>query len=99
MRKKRMVPTIFLAVLLVAAITLPQGFATTIPPHKTKNYGNHNQYAPHSIIVQPAPNSTTPKAPAQQSGNVLVMHGVELLGNQVLELKEGSAFATSIVNV
>jgi len=92
-------PMLFLAVLLIQVIGLSQGFASTIPPHKTKNYGNHNQYAPHSIIVQPAPNSTTPKAPAQQSGNDLVMHGVELLGNQVLELKEGSAFATSLVNL
>jgi len=88
----------FLAILLVVVTTLPQGFATTTPKLHPKGYTSH-AYPTHPVIVQPAPNSTTPKAPAQQSGNDLVMHGVALLGNQVLELKEGSAFATSLVNL
>ena len=97
MRKERMIPMLFLTVVLVAAITLPQGFATTIPKLHPKSYTSH-PVPWHSTVVQPAPNSTVTKAPAQEPGNVLVMHGVELLDNQALELKEGSAFATSFVN-
>jgi hypothetical protein len=79
MRKERMIPMMFLAVVLVAAITLPLGFATTVPPyHHTKNYVPINRYVPHTISVQPAPNATTPKAPAQQSGNDLLIQSTDL---------------------
>ena len=98
MRKERRIPMLFLAVVLVAAITLPQGFAITIPKLHPKSYTSH-PVPWHSTVVQPAPNSTVTKAPAREPGNVLVMHGVELLGNQVLEVKEGSAFATIFVNL
>jgi hypothetical protein len=98
MRKERMIPMLFLAVLLVAATTLPQGFATTIPKLHPKGYTSH-QVPVHPAIVQPAPNSTMPKASSQQSVSNLLTHGAELFGNQVLELKEGPAFAMSLMNV
>jgi len=91
MRKERMIPMTFLAVLLVAAIALPQAFAKL--PH-TKNYGNHNQYVPHSLKVLPAPNSTKLKTSAEQSGNDLLIQGADLLSNQLLELSEGSLVNT-----
>ena len=86
MRKERMMPMIFFAVLLVAA-ALPQAFAKL--PH-AKNYGNHNQYMPHSVNLAPAPNATKPRTSAQQSSDDLLIERADLLSNQPLELSEGS---------
>lgn len=87
---------IFLAILLVAAITLPQGFAK-----HTKNFGNRSQPLARHTIVQSAPNSTIPKTPSQQSGSELLMQGSGP-PNYLLELIDGSgnvAFATPLVKM
>jgi len=61
MRKEKLVPMILLIMVLVAVVTLPQGFA------KTKNFGNRPTPAPHPVPQQSPPITT------KQSGNGLLI--------------------------
>jgi hypothetical protein len=69
MRKERMVPMILLIIVLVAIVTLPQGFA------RTKNFGNRPTPVPHLVHQQSAPITT------KQSGNSLLVLGNSLPSN------------------
>lgn len=89
MRKQKMFPMLFLIMVLVVVLTLPQGFAT-------KNFGNRP-----TPIVRPIHQQSPPIT--HQSGNGLLVLSNSLPSNHldVLEFKDGSgsvAFATPLVN-
>ena len=89
MRKEKIVPMIFLIMVLAVVLTLPQGSAT-------KNFGNKPSIPP------PRPSPTSPIAP-HQSGNGLLVLSNSLPSNHLegLEFKDGSvnvAFTTPLVN-
>jgi len=86
MRKEKMFPMMFLVIVLVGVLTLPQGFASVPKVNKVGIGGNRQTPLPstlHSIAMALKQSKT--KTYAQQSGNGLPIQGSGLPSNRLLE--------------
>jgi len=89
MSKERMVPIMFLVIVLVGVLTLPQGFAAFKPNVKTK-YGNKQIPLPsflhtYAIRLRLEQQHSTKTTYAQQSGSGLPIQAGSLPSNHILE--------------
>ena len=85
MRKERIVPMMFLVIVLVGVLTLPQGFASVPKFNKVGIGGNRQTPLASTLKTIAIAHSIKRTTSTQQSGNGLPIQGNGLPSNRLLE--------------